>query len=120
VANRGEIAVRVLRTVRARGYRGIAVYSTADADAPHVLAADRAICIGEPQVNRSYLSIPAMLGAARDTGADAIHPGYGFLSENAEFAAACREAGIVFIGPSPEAIRAMGDKRLAKERMEAA
>ncbi|WP_342641795.1 acetyl/propionyl/methylcrotonyl-CoA carboxylase subunit alpha [Rhodoligotrophos ferricapiens] len=120
VANRGEIAVRVLRTVKELGYRGIAVFSDADADAPHVMAADRAIRIGEAPVGKSYLSTPAIIAAARLSNADAIHPGYGFLSENAEFAAACAEAGIIFIGPSPEAIRAMGDKRMAKERMEAA
>ncbi|RIK84662.1 MAG: 3-methylcrotonyl-CoA carboxylase [Hyphomicrobiales bacterium] len=120
VANRGEIALRVMRSARGLGYRTVAVYSTADADAAHVAAADRAVCIGEPLPAQSYLRIEAIMAAARATGADAIHPGYGFLAENADFAAACREAGIVFVGPSPEAIRAMGDKAGAKRLMERA
>ncbi len=117
IANRGEIALRVMRSARALGYRTVAVYSTADAQASHVQAADEAVWIGEPLPAQSYLNIAAILEAARLCGADAIHPGYGFLAENEDFAAACREAGLVFIGPSPEAIRAMGDKAGAKRLM---
>lgn len=120
VANRGEIAARVIRSINNAGYRSIAVFSEADADAPHVTIADQAVCIGPPAVSKSYLSIPAILKAARLTGADAVHPGYGFLSENADFVAACSEAGLLFIGPSADNIRLMGDKRLAKDRMIAA
>jgi len=117
VANRGEIALRVMRSAHGLGYRTVAVYSSADAQAAHVAAADQAVCIGAPLPAQSYLDIGAIVAAARATGADAIHPGYGFLAENADFAAACREAGIVFVGPSPEAIRAMGDKAGAKRLM---
>ncbi|MFV3075451.1 acetyl-CoA carboxylase biotin carboxylase subunit [Niveispirillum fermenti] len=120
IANRGEIALRVIRTAHAQGYKTVAVYSTADAQAAHVIAADQAVCIGEPLPSQSYLRIPAIIEAARISGADAIHPGYGFLAENEEFAAACRAAGLVFIGPSPEAIRAMGDKAGGKRLMIAA
>ena len=120
IANRGEIALRVMRSAHALGYRTVAVYSTADAQAAHVLAAHEAVCIGEPLPAQSYLNIAAILGAARLTGADAVHPGYGFLAENEDFARACRDAGLVFIGPSPEAIRAMGDKAGAKSLMLAA
>jgi len=117
VANRGEIALRVLRTARAMGYRTLAVYSEADAAAPHVRAADDAACIGPAPAGQSYLSAEAILRAARDLGADAIHPGYGFLSENADFAASCKKAGLVFIGPEPDAIALMGNKAEAKRRM---
>lgn len=117
VANRGEIAVRVMRSVKALGYRTLAVYSEADADAPHVRMADESACIGPAPVGESYLSIDRILAAAEELGAGAIHPGYGFLSENAAFAAACEAAGMVFIGPSPEAIRLMGNKAEAKRRM---
>ena len=120
VANRGEIALRVMRSAKALGYRTVAVYSTADAQARHVQAADQAVCIGAPAPRESYLNIPAIIDAARLSGADAVHPGYGFLAENAAFAQACREAGLVFIGPSPEAINAMGDKAGAKALMAAA
>ena len=120
VANRGEIALRVMRTAKRMGLGTIAVYSSADAEAPHVRAADQAVAIGAALPRESYLSIPALLEAARKSRADAVHPGYGFLAENAEFARACRDAGLVFIGPSPEAIAAMGDKAGAKRLMQMA
>ncbi|WP_372088662.1 acetyl-CoA carboxylase biotin carboxylase subunit (plasmid) [Tistrella mobilis] len=120
IANRGEIARRVIRTARRLGYRTVAVYSDADAGAAHVREADRAVRIGEAAPAASYLKIDAIIAAAKASGADAIHPGYGFLAENAGFASACAEAGIVFIGPSPAAIIAMGDKAGAKRVMEAA
>lgn len=117
IANRGEIACRIQRTAQALGYRTVAVFSDADADALHVQMADEAVNIGPAPVQQSYLNIPAIIDAARRTGADAIHPGYGFLSENAGFARACQHAGITFIGPSPEAIELMGSKRLSKIAM---
>ncbi|CAI8764195.1 3-methylcrotonyl-CoA carboxylase [Pseudomonas sp. Root68] len=117
IANRGEIACRIQRTAQALGYRTVAVFSDADADALHVRMADEAVKLGPAPVQQSYLNIPAILDATRRTGADAIHPGYGFLSENAGFALACRDAGITFIGPSPEAIELMGSKRLSKIAM---
>ncbi|MBX9593602.1 MAG: ATP-grasp domain-containing protein, partial [Roseomonas sp.] len=120
IANRGEIACRIIRTARAMGLRTIAVFSDADAQAMHVALADTAIRLGPAPARESYLSIPALIAAARATGAEAIHPGYGFLSENAEFAEACAEAGLVFVGPPPAAIRAMGSKAAAKALMEAA
>ena len=120
VANRGEIACRVMRTARTLGYRTVAVYSDADAGAPHVAMADVAVRIGPAPAAESYLNIAAILDAARRSGADAVHPGYGFLSENAAFAQACANAGLVFIGPPAEAISAMGDKAGAKRRMVAA
>jgi 3-methylcrotonyl-CoA carboxylase alpha subunit len=119
IANRGEIACRVIRTVRRMGIATVAVYSAADANALHVAMADEARRIGPPPARESYLNIAAIIGAACASGADAIHPGYGFLSENADFAAACAKAGLVFIGPSVEAIRAMGSKAAAKALMEA-
>ena len=115
VANRGEIAVRVIRTLRLLGIRSVAVYSDADSTAPHVALADVAVRIGPAAASASYLSIPAVIEAARATGAQAIHPGYGFLSENTAFAAACEDAGIAFVGPPASAIEAMGDKIRAKQ-----
>ncbi len=120
VANRGEIAVRVMRTAHALGYRTAAVFSEADADAPHVRMADAAAPVGPAPVNESYLVIDNILRAAAETGADAVHPGYGFLSENAEFARACEAAGLTFIGPDADAIAVMGDKAEARRRMAAA
>ncbi|MGH7276436.1 MAG: acetyl-CoA carboxylase biotin carboxylase subunit [Candidatus Rokuibacteriota bacterium] len=120
VANRGEIARRVFRACRELGVKTVAVYSEADREAPHVRDADRAVAIGPAPARESYLNIERILEAARETGADAIHPGYGFLSENWRFAEACRRAGLVFIGPSPEAIKAMGDKTEARRLMAAA
>ncbi|CAG9271541.1 Biotin carboxylase / Biotin carboxyl carrier protein [Paraburkholderia unamae] len=117
IANRGEIALRVIRSARALGYRTVAVYSTADAQSAHVTAADQSVWVGESLPAQSYLRIPAIIDAARVSGADAVHPGYGFLAENEDFAAACRAAGLVFIGPSPEAIHSMGDKAGAKRLM---
>ena len=120
IANRGEIAVRVMAACQQQGATTIAVYSDADRDAMHVRAADIAVRIGPAPARESYLSIPAIIAAAQATGAEAIHPGYGFLSENAEFAQACANAGIVFIGPPPEAIRLMGSKTAAKRAVERA
>lgn len=117
IANRGEIACRIQRTAQALGYRTVAVYSDADADALHVQMADEAVHIGPAAVQLSYLDIPAILDAAHKTGADAVHPGYGFLSENPDFARACQHAGLTFIGPSAEAIELMGSKRLSKLAM---
>ncbi|MFI9036126.1 acetyl-CoA carboxylase biotin carboxylase subunit [Streptomyces sp. NPDC053726] len=120
VANRGEIAVRVIRTLRELGVRSVAVFSDADADARHVREADTAVRIGPAPASMSYLSVPALLDAARRTGAQAVHPGYGFLAENAGFAQACAEAGLAFIGPPAQAISLMGDKIRAKETVAAA
>jgi geranyl-CoA carboxylase alpha subunit len=120
VANRGEIACRIIRSAKALGYRTIAVFSDADAGALHVQHAEEAVRIGPPPAKESYLNIDALIGAAKLTCADAVHPGYGFLSENAAFARACAEAGLEFIGPPPAAIEAMGDKAKAKALMIAA
>jgi len=117
IANRGEIALRILRACREMGIKTVAVHSTADADAMHVRLADESVCIGPPSLAESYLNKAAILSAAMVTGAEAIHPGYGFLSENADFAELVEEHGLVFIGPSPEHIRTMGDKIQAKTTM---
>ena len=120
IANRGEIALRVIRTCREMGIKTVAVYSTADEDTLAVRFADEAVCIGPPPSAKSYLHIPAIVAAAEVTGADAIHPGYGFLSENAEFARICDDHDLIFIGPRAETISSMGDKSVAKETMRAA
>jgi acetyl-CoA carboxylase biotin carboxylase subunit len=117
IANRGEIALRVIRTCKEMGIKTIAVYSTADKDSLHVKFADEAVCIGKPSSSDSYLNIPHIMAAAEITNADSIHPGYGFLAENAKFAEICGEHNIKFIGPTPAQIRAMGDKMTAKETM---
>ncbi|MCS6992041.1 MAG: acetyl-CoA carboxylase biotin carboxylase subunit [Chitinophagales bacterium] len=120
IANRGEIALRIIRTCREMGIRTVAVYSTADRDSLHVRFADEAVCIGPPPSKESYLNMPRIMSAAEITGADAIHPGYGFLAENEKFASICKEYNIKFIGPTPEQIAAMGDKITAKETMKKA
>ncbi len=117
IANRGEIAVRLIRAARELGLRTVAVYSEADADALHIQLADEAVLLGPPEPTASYLNVEALLQAARESGAQAIHPGYGFLSENAAFAEAVQAAGLTFIGPPPAAIRLMGDKAASKARM---
>jgi acetyl-CoA carboxylase biotin carboxylase subunit len=117
IANRGEIALRVIRTCREMGIKTVAVYSTADKDSLHVRFADEAVCIGKPQSSDSYLNIPHIIAASEITNADAIHPGYGFLAENAKFAQICTDHGIKFIGPTPDMINSMGDKITAKETM---
>jgi len=118
IANRGEIALRILRTCREMGIATVAVHSTVDRNALHVQLADEAVCVGEAPTSRSYLNIPNILAAATSRGADAIHPGYGFLAENANFAEICQAHSITFVGPSPESIRAMGDKSTAKHTMQ--
>src|SRR6186713_1566773 len=110
IANRGEIAVRVLRAAREMGIATVAIHSDVDAAALHVRFADEAVCIGPAEAAKSYLNIPAIISAAEITGADAIHPGYGFLSENANFAEVCRKCRLAFIGPKAEAMRTWGDK----------
>ncbi|MFA7445408.1 MAG: acetyl-CoA carboxylase biotin carboxylase subunit [Flavobacteriaceae bacterium] len=120
IANRGEIALRVIRTCREMGIKTVAVYSTADAESLHVRFADEAVCIGPPPSNLSYLKMSNIIAAAEITNADAIHPGYGFLSENAKFSKICQESGIKFIGASPEMINKMGDKASAKATMKEA
>src|ERR1700688_511293 len=119
IANRGEIALRVLRACKELGVATVAVHSTADAEAMHVRLADESVCIGPPPAKDSYLNIPSILSAAAITGADAIHPGYGFLSENAAFADMVDAHGLTFIGPSADHISMMGDKIAAKTAMEA-
>ena len=120
IANRGEIALRIIRTCKEMDIRTVAVYSTADRESLHVRFADEAVCIGDAPSKNSYLNIPRIISAAEITNADAIHPGYGFLSENAEFSAVCSEYGIKFIGPTPAMIRSMGDKSTAKDTMKKA
>src|SRR6266700_2484724 len=115
IANRGEIALRINRACKEMGIATVAVHSTADADAMHVRLADESVCIGPAPASQSYLNIPAIISACEITGAEAIHPGYGFLSENARFAEIVKEHGISFIGPTPEHIRMMGDKITAKQ-----
>lgn len=117
IANRGEIALRVIRSCKELGIKTVAVYSEADRDSLHVTFADEAVCIGPPFGRDSYLKIPSIISAAQVTGADAIHPGYGFLAENASFSEICQESNLKFIGPSPDMIRAMGDKAFAKDTM---
>ncbi|WP_020536100.1 acetyl-CoA carboxylase biotin carboxylase subunit [Lewinella cohaerens] len=117
IANRGEIALRIIRTCREMNIKTVAVYSTADRESLHVRFADEAVCIGPPASAESYLNIPKIMAAVEITNADAIHPGYGFLSENADFAEVCKEYGIKFIGPEPDHMRKMGDKVTAKETM---
>ncbi len=120
IANRGEIAVRIIRACRELGFHCVTVYSTADRSALHSKIADESVCIGPAATKDSYLNMKALIAACENTGADAIHPGFGFLSESAEFAELCREHGITFIGPSPESISMLGDKAHAKETMKAA
>jgi acetyl-CoA carboxylase biotin carboxylase subunit len=117
IANRGEIALRVIRTCKEMGIKTVAIYSKADADSLHVRFADEAVCIGPPPSSESYLNIPRIMAAVEITNADGIHPGYGFLSENANFSEICRQSGVKFIGPTPEMIGKMGDKVTAKETM---
>ena len=119
IANRGEIALRIIRSCRELGIATVAVFSTVDKNALHVQLADEAVCVGDSLSNKSYLNIPNILAAATSRGVDAIHPGYGFLAENDKFAEMCNDHGIIFIGPSPNSIRQMGDKSTAKDTMEA-
>ncbi|PJO43990.1 biotin carboxylase N-terminal domain-containing protein, partial [Lysinibacillus xylanilyticus] len=120
IANRGEIARRVIRTCKRLNVQTVAVYSEADAESLHVKEADEAFCIGKPPVAQSYLNIDRILEVAKESGAEAVHPGYGLLSENAEFAKRCTEAGLVFIGPSSDVIASMGSKLEARKTMKAA
>jgi len=120
IANRGEIAVRIIRTCREMGIQTVAVYSEADAGAAHVLEADEAVLLGESEPSKSYLNIERLIAATKNTGAEAIHPGYGFLAENPEFAESCETSGITFIGPPARVIRDLGNKTLARRIMESA
>ena len=120
IANRGEIALRIIRACHELGIKSVAVYSTADKESLHTKFADEAVCIGPPQSSESYLSIPNIISAGEITNADAIHPGYGFLAENADFSQICKDNDFTFIGPDPKIINAMGDKSQAKETMKSA
>ena len=120
IANRGEIALRIIRACHELGLKSVAVYSTADEYSLHVKFADEAVCIGPPQSSESYLNIPRIIAAGEITNSDAIHPGYGFLAENAEFSKICEENGFAFIGPNSDIINSMGDKAQAKKTMSAA
>src|ERR1700733_1232956 len=120
IANRGEIALRILRACKELGIKTVAVHSTADFNTKHVLLADETVCIGPPQSALSYLNMPAIISAAEVTDSVGIHPGYGFLSENADFAERVEKSGFVFVGPRPETIRMMGDKVSAKQAMQKA
>jgi acetyl-CoA carboxylase biotin carboxylase subunit len=120
IANRGEIALRILRACKEAGIKTVAVHSTADRNLMHVRLADESVCIGPPPTSESYLNIPRIISAMEVTGADAVHPGYGFLSENANFAEQVERSGFIFIGPRPDTIRAMGDKVSAIEVMKKA
>ena len=120
VANRGEIAVRVIRALHELGAEAVAIYSTADADSLHVRLADRAVCVGPPPADASYLNIPSVIAAAVTTGCEAVHPGYGFLAENVEFVAACDDNDLVFVGPSADTMARLGDKAQAKAELRAA
>ena len=115
IANRGEIAMRILRACRALGIRTVAIHSEADDEALHVRFADEAVCVGPAEVHKSYLNVPAIIAAAEVTNVEAIHPGYGFLSENASFAELCKKCRLTFIGPSPDSMRQWGDKVTARE-----
>jgi len=118
IANRGEIALRIIRACKELGIKTVAVYSEADKNSLHVTFADEAVCIGPAESRNSYLKVPTIMSATMVTGADAIHPGYGFLAENANFSEICHESGIKFIGPTAEMIRTMGDKAMAKKNNE--
>src|SRR3712207_189826 len=118
IANRGEIALRVIRTCREMGIKTVAVYSTADRDSLHVKFADEAVCIGKPQSADSYLNIPHLMATCEITNADAIHPGYGFLAENAKFSQICSDHGIKFIGPTPDMINSMGDRKSTRPELQ--
>ncbi|MCB0327496.1 MAG: acetyl-CoA carboxylase biotin carboxylase subunit, partial [Bdellovibrionales bacterium] len=118
IANRGEIALRIIRACRELGIQTVAVHSDVDAESLHVKMADESVCIGPAKAQDSYLSVPSILSAAEITGADAIHPGYGFLAENADFAEVCRKCDLAFIGPSSRSIRSMGDKIKARKKMQ--
>src|ERR671922_1933953 len=120
IANRGEVAVRIIRACRELGVETVAAYSSADRDSLHVRLADRAVHVGPPPAAQSYLNIPSLVAAATTTGCDAVHPGWGFLAENAEFAAHCEDNDLAFVGPRPESIELMGDKIRAKQTMAAA